>query len=101
MVTGTFVTGFINPNPTAFMLRRLRFLGFPQDYFIKEFKYKLLPKLLKVVSQIGVKEIRHAGWENYIRQFPDLKVVMSGRNPRDIYLSLTRLWETGNLNCLN
>jgi len=33
--------------PLAFLLRRLRPFGYPQDYMVKQFKNKLLPNLHK------------------------------------------------------
>jgi hypothetical protein len=83
--------------PLAFFLRRLRPFGFPQDYFLREFKSKLLPHLKNCVTQIGVKEIKHMGWKNYVKHFPDLKVVLTGRDPRDIYLSMYGKWQRGTM----
>lgn len=79
----------------AFLLRRGRWLGLSQDYFIREFKRHLVPMLSRCVRQIGVKEIKHTGWENYAHHFPEMKVIMLARDPRDIYLSYFRLWKTG------
>jgi len=75
--------------PFAFLLRRLRPFRFPQDYMVREVKQKLLPHLT-CDTQIGVKEIAHVGWQNYIKHFPDMKVILTGRDPRDIYLSMYR-----------
>lgn len=72
----------------AFVLRRLRAVGHPQDYIVRAFKEKLMPQLLTCVDQIGVKEIKQWGWQNYTRHFPNMKVLMTGRDPRDIYISL-------------
>jgi hypothetical protein len=60
------------------------------------------------VEQIGIKEIQHEGAESVSAMFPDMKVVVTVRDPRDIYLSLyhrrkelltrNRLWfETASL----
>lgn len=46
------------------------------------------PRLPASIEQIGVKEIFHRGWERYARAYPDMRVVVLGRDPRDIYLSL-------------
>lgn len=71
--------------PFAFVLRRLRQRP---DYAIHAVKTKLLSMMFAdVPAQIGVKEIRNEGWEHYLRHFPDMRVVMTGRDPRDIYLS--------------
>lgn len=48
----------------------------------------VLPGLMKVVRQIGVKEIHHRGWETVHEFFPDMRVVLTGRDPRDIYISM-------------
>lgn len=79
----------------AFLLRRLRPFGFPQDYLLRRFKAELVPDLLAQIEQIGVKEIKHQGWENYAEHFGGMKAVMLGRDPRDLYLSYYRLWKTG------
>lgn len=49
---------------------------------------ELLP-LIPQVQQVGVKEIFHDNWERYHRVFPEMRVVVLGRDPRDIYLSLS------------
>lgn len=60
------------------------------------FRDLLLPKLLEQVSQVGVKEIFHDGWRGYARAFPGMKVLLTGRDPRDIYISLhARVKESG------
>ena len=68
-------------------LRRL-FGRQPEDYMVAALHDELLPQLLRCVPQVGVKEIRHSGWKSYQRHFPDMKIVLTGRDPRDIYLSL-------------
>jgi hypothetical protein len=40
------------------------------------------------IHQFGVKEIRHEGWERVGEEFPDMKVVITVRDPRDIFLSM-------------
>jgi len=52
------------------------------------FKNELIPQLAPFVSQIGVKEIRHRRWRRMLRRFPDMKVLLTARDPRDIYVSL-------------
>ncbi len=83
--------------PFAFVNRRLRWLGYRQDYIVREFKQKLLPELQQHIKQIGVKEIKHMGWQNYAQHFPNMRVVMTGRDPRDIYLSMYYKWKNGTL----
>lgn len=40
------------------------------------------------IGQFGVKEIHHEGWRAYRRAFPDMRIVLTARDPRDIYISL-------------
>lgn len=40
------------------------------------------------IGQLGVKEIMHEGWERVSRAFPAMKVVITVRDPRDIFLSM-------------
>ena len=47
-----------------------------------------MPHLASYVSQVGVKEIHHDGWRKYIQYFPEMKILLTGRDPRDIYISL-------------
>lgn len=82
--------------PMAFLTRRLRPLGIMQDFTIREIKRALFPQLSAIgVQQVGVKEIKHSGWEHYVRHFPDMKMIMLGRDPRDLYISAYRKWEKG------
>jgi hypothetical protein len=48
-----------------------------------------------IVMQFGVKEIDNRGWRNYHLHFPNMKVIISGRDPRDIYLSVYYRWKKG------
>lgn len=59
-----------------------------RDVMVKSFATRLAPQLGMKVQQFGVKEIRHEGWRRYLRAFPGMKVVLTGRDPRDIYISL-------------
>ena len=52
------------------------------------FKKTLLPELLNVVAQVGVKEIHREHWEDLADAFPNMNVIVTGRDPRDIYISL-------------
>ena len=70
---------------------------------IEVFATKVMPKLEKHIKQIGVKEIENAGWRNYVKYFPDIKIILMGRNPRDVYISIhywfarkkTNKWKDG------
>jgi len=55
---------------------------------VKRFKNHAMLELLKYVQQIGVKEIRPIGWERYLTHFPDAKVVLTARDPRDHFISM-------------
>src|SRR3989304_5997200 len=55
---------------------------------VEYFKNELMPKLLQVFSQIGIKEIHHKYWKSVYNTFPDMKIILTARDPRDIYLSL-------------
>lgn len=81
--------------PIAFVQRRLRPIGFPQDYMVRAFKQKIIPEIQPCIRQIGVKEIKNKGWENYLKHFPEMKTIILARDPRDIYLSYYRKWKRG------
>jgi len=57
---------------------------------LKRLKLRNLTRFFKStsISQIGVKEVRNEGWKYYCRTFPDTKFLLTGRDPRDVYLSL-------------
>ena len=52
------------------------------------FEHELLPALAGVVRQVGIKEIKHDGWQRLLARVPSVRVLLLGRDPRDIYLSL-------------
>ncbi len=52
------------------------------------FRNLLAPRLLKVTEQVGVKEINNQGWQHYVRSFENIRVILTARDPRDIYISL-------------
>ncbi|MDZ7342903.1 MAG: sulfotransferase [candidate division KSB1 bacterium] len=52
------------------------------------FKNELIPRLAALIGQIGVKEIRHDRWRRLFRLFPEMKILLTARDPRDIYISL-------------
>jgi hypothetical protein len=54
---------------------------------VRTFAKNVVPKLKVKISQVGIKEIRNAGWRQYLKYFPDMKFVLTGRDPRDIYIS--------------
>lgn len=56
--------------------------------FVENFRKICVPNLNRVVKQLGVKEIRLRNWELYANSFPNMKVLLTGRDPRDLYISL-------------
>lgn len=79
----------------AFLQRRLRWAGLRQDYMAVVLKHLVRPRLASGRFQLGVKEVRNRGWRNYRRQFPSMKVIVTARDPRDIYLSTMYRWRKG------
>ena len=77
--------------------RRLARFGLLQRYMLASFKREIVASLSRTGVQAGVKEIRHEGWEHYLPLFPDMKVIMLGRDPRDIYISFHRMNQRGAL----
>lgn len=78
--------------------------GFVDDWdrgrdgsLLAAFARNLLPRLQKRAAQIGVKEISHAGWRRYLETFPEMKIVLTARDPRDIYISLWHRVQGGKL----
>jgi hypothetical protein len=52
------------------------------------FRKRLVPEMQKQVAQVGIKEIFHDGWRRIVDGFPDTRIILSARDPRDIFLSL-------------
>jgi len=65
-----------------------RWSGVKRPLLFRAFRKELLPQLQQVVAQVGVKEIFHKHWRRYLRAFPDMRIVLTARDPRDIYISL-------------
>lgn len=55
---------------------------------LASFKKDVMPLLNKHIKQIGVKEVWGAKWKNYLKVFPNTKIILLGRDPRDIYISV-------------
>ena len=62
---------------------------------MRRFKADLLTQLQEQVAQVGVKEVHNAGWRNYLEHFPDMRVVIIARDPRDIYISNIHRFQRG------
>lgn len=62
---------------------------------VLNFSETCLPELYDVVEQIGFKEIRLKNWRLYKETFPQLRVLITGRDPRDIYISLKERYLRG------
>lgn len=50
-----------------------------------------LQKLSEYIIQLGVKEIRLAGWETYAASVIDPRFILTVRDPRDVYISCWKL----------
>ncbi|MEL6614939.1 MAG: sulfotransferase [Bacteroidota bacterium] len=61
--------------------------GHASGYAARVFRDRLARPLAERVQQVGIKEVRHDGWEHVIAAFPDVRVVAIARDPRDMYLS--------------
>lgn len=70
----------------SFLQRRFLFYGF---------KKRLLPRIADHFAQIGIKEIFHKNWGLVRDSFPELRIVLTARDPRDIYLSLRSRYISG------
>lgn len=77
-----------------------RWSRFRRRFLFYGFRKRLLPKIHTSFSQAGIKEIFHANWRKVHASFPDLRIVLTARDPRDIYLSLrgrylagTAIWD--------
>ena len=57
-------------------------------FLLYGFKTSLVPRVCESFSQVGIKEIFHANWRKIYTRFPNLRIVLTARDPRDIYLSL-------------
>lgn len=55
---------------------------------LKNFKKKIIPLLEEHIDQIGVKEVWNTEWKNYLKFFPDTRIIVTGRDPRDLYISV-------------
>jgi hypothetical protein len=62
---------------------------------VRALRDELVPRLPETFTQLGVKEIRHGGFGAWREVFPDLRVVLLGRDPRDVYLSLAQRLREG------
>lgn len=72
-----------------------RWAGWRRRFVMQGFRWDLSRRLGKVVQQLGVKEIFHDNWQAYHKAFPNLRVIVTGRDPRDIYISLYNRWTQG------
>ncbi|MCK4911330.1 MAG: sulfotransferase [Thermodesulfovibrionales bacterium] len=67
---------------------RRRGLFWTKQKAVLFFRDKVVPEILMSYRQVGIKEIRNAGWETVFKAFPGMKVIVTARDPRDIYISL-------------
>jgi hypothetical protein len=61
------------------------------EHPIQSFFRDLLPAVLLHYRQIGIKEIYHEQWARLFDAIPDIKVIVTCRDPRDIYISLMEM----------
>lgn len=83
----------LGADPAAFHARwsgwwRRRVARNAPKRLVRAFRDELVKPLHTSVEQIGVKEIAHEGWERYAEVFPEMRVLVLGRDPRDVYLSM-------------
>lgn len=72
-------------------------VGHFSGYAARAFRDHIVCPLLNNVDQVGIKEVRHDGWEHVVDAFPDTSCVAIGRDPRDMFLShRTRVMKKGN-----
>lgn len=64
-------------------------------FLIHGFRRRFVPMLMRKVSQVGIKEIFHDNWRRVVGEFPDTRIVLTARDPRDIYLSLRSRYVKG------
>jgi hypothetical protein len=74
-------------------LKRILELGIDVNLILNppsliKFKQDVIPVLKKNVMQIGVKEVWSTHWKNYLKVFPDTRIIIIGRDPRDLYISI-------------
>jgi len=65
-----------------------RWSGWRKRWMIRGFNKELMPQLAARFQQVGVKEIFNEHWRTYHRQFPNMKIIVLARDPRDLYLSI-------------
>lgn len=66
-------------NRWSMLRRRFLFHGF---------RTRLVPQIQSSYAQVGIKEIFHADWRKVHAGFPNLRIILTARDPRDIFLSL-------------
>lgn len=84
----------------ARLIERLRGMGIDLEAFRRRwggrarflsmgaFKHELLPELAAKIGQVGVKEVANDHWRRYAYHFPEMKTLLTARDPRDVYLSI-------------
>lgn len=78
------------------LLRFVKTWSFARRRFLLYgFRRRLVPALLAKVRQVGIKEIFHDEWRRVIDEFPETRIILTARDPRDIYLSLRSRYVKG------
>lgn len=58
---------------------------------VKSFSNIYLPEIHNHFSQVGIKEIYHSQWRTLFEEIDNIKVVITVRDPRDMFLSLMEM----------
>jgi hypothetical protein len=64
-------------------------------FLLYGFRRRLVPAISKKIGQVGIKEIFHAEWRRVVAGFADTRIVLTARDPRDLYLSLRSRYNKG------
>jgi hypothetical protein len=79
----------VTPFTSNFSKKNILDLDFSDTHeYVTFFKNEVVGRIKKKFSQVGIKEIRHNHWKDILSVFPNTKAIITGRDPRDIYLSL-------------
>lgn len=73
-----------------------RWSTFDRRFLLFGFRRRLVPAIERRIQQVGVKEIFHNHWRRVVGAFPETRIVLTARDPRDIYLSLRGRFLAGN-----
>lgn len=72
-----------------------RKLGLDRGFMIRRFAREVARPLLARLEQVGVKETQHQGWRYFKQELPSMRIVLTARDPRDVYVSLANRFRAG------